>query len=147
MQNGCAVLVGNVLVYGVAEGIDLGPAMSNLVPGGPGADELAYAGVTHLQSTLGGGLPWTTATPHPRPTPSATPPVAAPAFTPPPGSTSELSPAATAGAQLLAHKGCVACHTIPGVPGANGSIGPNLSASVGARRSRAAPSPSMALKT
>jgi cytochrome c len=28
--------------------------------------------------------------------------------------------------QLIAQKGCGACHTIPGVPGATGNIGPNL---------------------
>jgi cytochrome c2 len=125
MQNGCAVLVGNVLVYGVAEGIDLGPGMSNLVASGPGADELADAGVKHLQSVLG-GLPWTTATPRPRATPSPTAPVTTPTLTPTSGSTSGLSPAAVAATQLLAQKGCAACHAIPGVPGANGSIGPNL---------------------
>jgi cytochrome c2 len=131
MQNGCAVLVGNVLVYGVAEGIDLGPGMSNLVPGGPGADELAAAGVTHLQSVLG-GLPWTTAAPRPRATPSPTAPVAIPAFTPTPGSSSGPSPAAATGAQLLAQKECVACHTIPGVPGATRFAGPDL-AGIGSR--------------
>ena len=30
------------------------------------------------------------------------------------------------GRQLFAAKGCVACHTAPGVPGATGTIGPNL---------------------
>jgi cytochrome c oxidase subunit 2 len=30
------------------------------------------------------------------------------------------------GAQLIQQKGCPACHTIPGIPGANGTIGPNL---------------------
>jgi cytochrome c oxidase subunit 2 len=30
------------------------------------------------------------------------------------------------GAQLIVQKGCPACHTIPGIPGANGTIGPNL---------------------
>src|SRR5436309_14228311 len=28
--------------------------------------------------------------------------------------------------QLIVQKGCPACHTIPGVPGATGNIGPNL---------------------
>jgi cytochrome c len=36
------------------------------------------------------------------------------------------SPAAE-GAQLIATKPCVGCHTIPGVPGATGQVGPNLS--------------------
>jgi cytochrome c oxidase subunit II len=30
------------------------------------------------------------------------------------------------GAALIAPKGCAGCHTIPGIPGANGTIGPNL---------------------
>jgi cytochrome c len=35
------------------------------------------------------------------------------------------SPAAL-GQQLIATKPCVGCHTIPGVPGATGTVGPNL---------------------
>jgi cytochrome c len=35
------------------------------------------------------------------------------------------SPAAL-GAQIIATKPCVGCHTIPGIPGANGQVGPNL---------------------
>ena len=31
-----------------------------------------------------------------------------------------------AGAALIQQKGCGACHTIPGIPGATGTIGPNL---------------------
>ena len=30
------------------------------------------------------------------------------------------------GKQLFATKGCIACHVAPGVPGASGTIGPNL---------------------
>ena len=30
------------------------------------------------------------------------------------------------GQQLVAQKGCAGCHTIPGIPGATGTIGPNL---------------------
>src|SRR5579859_839272 len=30
------------------------------------------------------------------------------------------------GAQLIQQKGCGTCHTIPGIPGANGAVGPNL---------------------
>ena len=30
------------------------------------------------------------------------------------------------GAQIIAQKPCVGCHTIPGVPGATGTVGPNL---------------------
>jgi cytochrome c1 len=35
------------------------------------------------------------------------------------------SPAAE-GQALIAAKPCVGCHTIPGIPGANGTVGPNL---------------------
>jgi cytochrome c1 len=35
------------------------------------------------------------------------------------------SPAAE-GQQIIASKPCVGCHTIPGIPGANGTVGPNL---------------------
>jgi cytochrome c1 len=38
----------------------------------------------------------------------------------------DLPPEARAGQQLAAQKGCSTCHTIPGVAGANGVIGPNL---------------------
>lgn len=31
-----------------------------------------------------------------------------------------------AGKQLVMSKGCIACHTVPGVAGASGTIGPNL---------------------
>jgi cytochrome c1 len=30
------------------------------------------------------------------------------------------------GAQIIATKPCVGCHTIPGIPGATGTVGPNL---------------------
>jgi cytochrome c1 len=30
------------------------------------------------------------------------------------------------GAQIIAQKPCVGCHTIPGIPGATGTVGPNL---------------------
>lgn len=40
------------------------------------------------------------------------------------------SPAAE-GQQLIATKPCVGCHTIPGVPGATGTVGPNLSGVAG----------------
>lgn len=33
---------------------------------------------------------------------------------------------AVEGAALIVQKGCPACHTIPGIPGATGAIGPNL---------------------
>jgi cytochrome c1 len=34
--------------------------------------------------------------------------------------------AVTEGKTLIAQKGCGSCHTIPGIEGANGTIGPNL---------------------
>jgi cytochrome c oxidase subunit 2 len=49
----------------------------------------------------------------------------APAPTNPP----QPAPAAgdpAVGVMLIQQKGCPACHTIPGIPGANGTIGPNL---------------------
>jgi cytochrome c len=35
------------------------------------------------------------------------------------------------GAQIIAQKPCVGCHTIPGVPGATGTVGPNLTGVAG----------------
>jgi cytochrome c1 len=35
-------------------------------------------------------------------------------------------PTAAAGQLLIAQKGCGGCHTVPGVPAANGVIGPSL---------------------
>ncbi|MGI9146770.1 MAG: c-type cytochrome [Chloroflexota bacterium] len=40
------------------------------------------------------------------------------------------SPAAD-GAQIIAGKPCVGCHTIPGIPGATGQVGPNLAGVAG----------------
>jgi cytochrome c len=34
--------------------------------------------------------------------------------------------AAAEGAALIQQKGCPGCHTIPGIPGATGTVGPNL---------------------
>jgi len=34
--------------------------------------------------------------------------------------------AAAEGADLIQQKGCPGCHTIPGIPGATGTVGPNL---------------------
>ena len=45
-------------------------------------------------------------------------------------------PTAAAGQMLIAQKGCGACHTVPGVAGANGVIGPSL-AGVASRTSLA----------
>jgi cytochrome c2 len=51
-----------------------------------------------------------------------------------PNQLAELAPAAVLepgspaaeGAQIIATKPCVGCHTIPGIPGATGTVGPNL---------------------
>jgi cytochrome c2 len=45
----------------------------------------------------------------------------------------DLSPGSPAaeGAQLIASKPCVGCHTIPGIPGATGLVGPNLAGVAG----------------
>jgi len=58
---------------------------------------------------------------------------AAPAPVPNPAASPSASPVVAAGggdpavgAQLIQQKGCPACHTIPGIPGANGTIGPDL---------------------
>lgn len=40
----------------------------------------------------------------------------------------ELSPAAAEGKRLFVAKGCIACHRAPGVPEAQGTIGPSLRA-------------------
>jgi hypothetical protein len=57
-QNACAVLVGNVVIYGIAENVHL-PFTSLSTPGPaiPGADDLARSGVAHLKKVLG-GMPW-----------------------------------------------------------------------------------------
>jgi cytochrome c oxidase subunit 2 len=65
------------------------------------------------------------AQPSPSPAPSAAPVPAAPAPTNPPQQTTGGGDPAL-GAQLIQQKGCIGCHTIPGIPGANGTIGPNL---------------------
>src|SRR4051812_27603195 len=58
---------------------------------------------------------------------SACAPANPPTSAPPPGGGPTISPAqAQQAQQLIVQKGCPACHTIPGVPGANGNIGPNL---------------------
>jgi cytochrome c oxidase subunit 2 len=75
------------------------------------------------------------------PPPAASPAVPAPAVSP--GAQPSIVPAASPlpvppapapapavnpaeGAALIAQKGCGACHIVPGVPGASGTIGPNL---------------------
>ena len=35
------------------------------------------------------------------------------------------------GQALITQKGCGGCHTIPGIPGANGALGPNLAGVAG----------------
>jgi cytochrome c oxidase subunit 2 len=54
------------------------------------------------------------------------PPPGQPGATPAPGGAAPATGEPTVGAQLIQQKGCGACHTIPGIPGANGTIGPNL---------------------
>ena len=67
------------------------------------------------------------ASPAAKPGPSL---VAAPAKPAPPPAASAAD--ISAGQQLIAQKGCGGCHTVPGVAGANGKIGPDL-AGVGSR--------------
>lgn len=75
----------------------------------------------------GGGQPLATQPP------SATKPAAAPAATAAaPGATAAAPGGAAAagdpnaGKQAIAKYGCGRCHTIPGIDGANGTVGPNL---------------------
>jgi cytochrome c len=42
------------------------------------------------------------------------------------GAALEPGTPAADGAQIIATKPCVGCHTIPGIPGATGQVGPNL---------------------
>jgi cytochrome c oxidase subunit 2 len=67
-----------------------------------------------LQTMAAGGTP---------PAPGAP---AAPGTTPAAGASPSAAGDPGTGAQLIQQKGCPACHTIPGIPGANGTIGPNL---------------------
>src|SRR5580765_717702 len=63
------------------------------------------------------------------------PPAAAKPTTAPPAKPEPAKPDAAQvqqGQMLIAHKGCGGCHTIPGVAGATGTVGPNL-AGVAAR--------------
>jgi cytochrome c oxidase subunit 2 len=69
---------------------------------------------TWLQQQQSGGGPAPAPNPGASPVPGASPAPAAAAGDP------------TMGALLIQQKGCPACHTIPGIPGANGTIGPNL---------------------
>jgi cytochrome c oxidase subunit II len=103
---------------------------------------------TWLQQQQSGGGAAPAPVPNPAASPSASPVVAAggtaPGQTPPqvPGPSPAPAPGAPApanppqpapgggdpavGAQLIVQKGCVGCHTIPGIPLATGTIGPNL---------------------
>jgi cytochrome c oxidase subunit 2 len=58
------------------------------------------------------------------PAPTAPAPATKPSPAPAPPAPGGADPAA--GAALIQQKGCGACHTIPGIPGAAGTIGPNL---------------------
>jgi cytochrome c oxidase subunit II len=102
---------------------------------------------TWLQQQQSGGAPGAPV-PNPAAAPAASPVVPAPAASPgvqpsvlpaaspapAPGGPVPANPPQPApgggdpalGAQLVQQKGCGACHTIPGIPGANGTIGPNL---------------------
>ena len=40
--------------------------------------------------------------------------------------TAQADPAVQAGAMVIQQRGCGTCHTIPGIPGAVGTFGPNL---------------------
>ncbi|MBV9582238.1 MAG: cytochrome c [Chloroflexi bacterium] len=46
--------------------------------------------------------------------------------TPPGPDPATLSPGAAAGKALIYQRNCGGCHTIPGIPGAEGIVGPNL---------------------
>ena len=50
-----------------------------------------------------------------------------------PGGAPVLEPGSPAaeGAQIIATKPCVGCHTIPGIPGATGTVGPSLAGVAG----------------
>lgn len=76
-------------------------------------------------------VPVPSASPVARPSaiPGASPVAASPV--PAPGAPAPAQPAAGGanpadGATLIQQKGCGGCHTIPGIPGATGTIGPNL---------------------
>ena len=53
-------------------------------------------------------------------------PAAKPSADKPAAQSASGSGDANNGKQLFASKGCIACHVAPGVPGASGTIGPNL---------------------
>ena len=87
-------------------------------------------------STVVGVTPTPTVEPPPTspptPTPAPGPPGGGAPTAPPPsnggGSSGGGDGAADAGRTVFLSAGCTACHTVDSVPGASGSIGPNLSA-------------------
>ncbi|MBV9897644.1 MAG: cytochrome c oxidase subunit II [Chloroflexi bacterium] len=103
---------------------------------------------TWLQQQQSGAAAPAAPVPNPAASPSAAPVVPAPAASPGvqpsvlpavspapvPGAPAPANPPQPApgggdpavGAQLIQQKGCGGCHTIPNIPGANGTIGPNL---------------------
>jgi cytochrome c oxidase subunit II len=74
-----------------------------------------------------GSVPGPAASPATGPSPAAGAPAPAPgAPAPAPAGGAPDAALVDAGKALIPLKGCPACHTIPGIPGANGTIGPNL---------------------
>jgi cytochrome c oxidase subunit 2 len=80
-----------------------------------------------LQEQQSGGAP-KPAAPAPTLSPGGAPPPQPPVGVPKPPAPAPAADAATieAGKALVTQKGCGACHMIPGIPGAAGTIGPNL---------------------
>jgi cytochrome c oxidase subunit 2 len=75
----------------------------------------------------GAPSPGVSPVPSPVPSPGASPVPAGPAqANPPPNAPPGGGGDPAVGAMLIQQKGCGGCHTIPGIPGANGTIGPNL---------------------
>jgi cytochrome c1 len=94
--------------------------------------------LTWLQQQQSGAAPPAAPVPKPAASPAGSPavpspaaqpsalPAASPSAAPPPPPPGPAPASPAEGAALIAQKGCPACHTIPGIPGANGTIGPNL---------------------
>ena len=79
-------------------------------------------------ATQPAAAPAPAASPAPATAPAAPQPAASPAAAGPTQSASAAKPAGdpAAGQQAISKYGCGGCHTIPGVQGANGTVGPNL---------------------
>src|SRR5437899_3366701 len=97
-------------------------------PGAPGA--VAPAPQPNAGAAAS-AVPSPAAVPKPAAPPAAgASPVASPAAPAPAPAPQPAAPAGgadpAAGAALIQQKGCGGCHTIPGIAGANGNIGPNL---------------------